>query len=162
TSTPFIGRVLVPGNDTSTGGAVAAAQASDGTLLLAYVPSGASQSFTVDPRSMAGTARARGWDPTNGAFTDAGTIANTATSAMTTPGTSSAGASDWLLVLDISGPAPLAISPATVTVAPRGTATFSASGGSGTGYVWSLAVNASGGSISQTGVYTAGATGSVS
>src|SRR5262249_10253479 len=78
------------------------------------------------------------------------------------PGTNSAGASDWLLVLDISGPAPLAISPATVTVAPRGTATFSASGGSGTGYVWSLAVNAAGGSSSQTGGYTAGATGSVS
>ena len=161
TGSPFIGRVLVPGNDTSTGGAVAAAQASDGTLLLAYVKSGASQSFTVDPRSMSGAARARWWDPTNGAFTNAGSIPNTATQVVNTPGTNGAGANDWLLVLDVTGPAPLSISPATATVAPRGTATFSASGGSGTGYVWSLAVNASGGSISPVGVYTAGATGSV-
>src|SRR5262249_57411250 len=108
-----------------------------------------------------GTARARWWDPTNGVFTSAGTIPNTATQAVTTPGTNSAGDHDWLLVLDVTGPAALSISPTTTTVAPTGTATVSASGGSGTAYVWSLAVNASGGSITQAGVYTAGATGGV-
>ncbi|HXX30075.1 MAG TPA: hypothetical protein VEJ89_05100, partial [Myxococcaceae bacterium] len=42
---------------------------------------------------------------------------------------------------------------------PRGTATFTASGGSGTGFSWSLSTNASGGTINaSTGAYTAGAT----
>jgi len=48
------------------------------------------------------------------------------------------------------------------TVAPGGSTTFTASGGSGTGYSWSLSTNASGGSINAgTGAYTAGATPSV-
>jgi adhesin/invasin len=46
------------------------------------------------------------------------------------------------------------------TINPKATATCTASGGSGTGYVWSLATNASGGAIVPgTGVYTAGAVG---
>src|SRR5262249_42881146 len=47
---------------------VAAACASDGSVLLAYVPnfSTGAQSFTVDTRSMKGNSRARWWDPTNG------------------------------------------------------------------------------------------------
>src|SRR5574342_952336 len=104
TAAPFIGRVLVPGNDTSTGGAISAAQASDGTLLLAYAPSTGSgtQSFTVDPRSMAGTARARWWNPKSGAFTDAGSVPNSATKGFTTPGSNGDG-NDWLLVLDTTG-----------------------------------------------------------
>src|SRR5262249_7972299 len=45
------------------------------------------------------------------------------------------------------------------TIAPLGTATSPASGGSGTGFTWSLSTNASGGSINAgTGAYTAGAT----
>jgi hypothetical protein len=104
---PFIGRTLVPGNDTSAGGAISAAQASDGTLLLAYVPSTGTgtQSFTVDTRSMAATATARWWDPTSGTFTSAGTLSNAATHAVTTPGANAGGANDWLLVLD-TGAAP--------------------------------------------------------
>ncbi|HTT72098.1 MAG TPA: hypothetical protein VMG32_12820, partial [Anaeromyxobacteraceae bacterium] len=48
------------------------------------------------------------------------------------------------------------------SVPPKGSATFTASGGIGTGFTWSLATNASGGSIdASTGAYTAGATGSV-
>ncbi|HTN53605.1 MAG TPA: protease pro-enzyme activation domain-containing protein [Anaeromyxobacter sp.] len=49
--------------------------------------------------------------------------------------------------------------PATVTP-PRGGLTFTASGGSGTGYVWSLLTNASGGAVSG-GRYTAGPAGNV-
>ncbi|HEY7726334.1 MAG TPA: hypothetical protein VH880_13435, partial [Anaeromyxobacteraceae bacterium] len=56
----------------------------------------------------------------------------------------------------------VSISPAAPTVAPKGTQAFTASGGSGTGYTWSLSTNASGGSIvAATGAYTAGLTGSV-
>jgi hypothetical protein len=55
----------------------------------------------------------------------------------------------------------LTISPATASVAPRGTQNFTASGGSGSGYVWSLSASPSGGSITSGGVYTAGSTGSV-
>ncbi|HET9155948.1 MAG TPA: hypothetical protein VFN91_04730, partial [Myxococcaceae bacterium] len=47
----------------------------------------------------------------------------------------------------------------TTSVAPLGSATFTAGGGSGTGFTWSLSTNASGGSIgASTGAYTAGAT----
>ncbi len=52
------------------------------------------------------------------------------------------------------------ISPATVSLAPKASQTLTASGGSGTGYAWSITTNNSGGSIGAgTGVYTAGATG---
>jgi hypothetical protein len=54
--------------------------------------------------------------------------------------------------------APLLLAPATVTVAPRGSRGFAASGGQGA-YVYTLATNASGGSINaSTGAYTAGPT----
>ncbi len=53
----------------------------------------------------------------------------------------------------------LAIAPTGAVVAPLGTQTFTATGGSGSGYVWSLSANLSGGSITAAGgVYTAGAT----
>jgi hypothetical protein len=55
---------------------------------------------------------------------------------------------------------PLSITPATATVAPGLQTTFVASGGLAP-YTWFLSNNASGGSISSTGVYTAGATGGV-
>ncbi len=57
--------------------------------------------------------------------------------------------------------ASLALTPATVTVPPRGTRAFTASGGAGS-YAFTLTTNASGGNVSSTGgAYTAGATGSV-
>jgi MYXO-CTERM domain-containing protein len=59
------------------------------------------------------------------------------------------------------GPA-VSISPSPTTSAPRGGKTFTAIGGSGAGFVFTLSTNASSGSIvAGTGVYTAGATGSV-
>ena len=65
-------------------------------------------------------------------------------------------------VATITVTAGVSISPASLSTTPRGTQTFTASGGSGVGYTWSLSTNNSGGSIdSVTGVYTAGATGSV-
>jgi MYXO-CTERM domain-containing protein len=56
----------------------------------------------------------------------------------------------------------LSISPSSATVAPRGTKTFTASGGSGTGIVFSLTTNGSGGTVnSASGAYAAGPTPSV-
>jgi predicted secreted protein len=55
----------------------------------------------------------------------------------------------------------LAISPPSVTLAPSAMQTFTASGGSGTGYTWALSTNNSGGAITAAGVYTAGTTGGV-
>jgi hypothetical protein len=57
--------------------------------------------------------------------------------------------------------ATLAIAPPSATVAPMGTQMFTASGGSGMGYTWSLSTNMSGGSVSAAGLYTAGSTGGV-
>jgi hypothetical protein len=59
------------------------------------------------------------------------------------------------------GPA-VSILPNPATVAALGTLTFTASGGSGTGWVWSIQTNNSGGATIDpaTGVYTAGPTGS--
>jgi hypothetical protein len=53
----------------------------------------------------------------------------------------------------------LSISPTSATVAPRGTKSFTASGGSGTGLTFSLSTNGSGGSVnSASGAYVAGPT----
>ncbi len=76
------------------------------------------------------------------------------------------GVSDVVQVVDSSGNVAaatvkvteaLSVSPATASVAPGASRSFTAHGGSGGGYVWSLAANASGGSIDSTGTYTAGA-----
>jgi hypothetical protein len=70
------------------------------------------------------------------------------------------GNTSTLATIDVG--AALAISPTSVTLPPRGSQTFAATGGSGSGYVFTIHTNNSGGSInSSTGVYTAGATGSV-
>jgi hypothetical protein len=54
------------------------------------------------------------------------------------------------------------VTPASPSTSPRGAISFSAFGGSGTGFVWTLTTNASGGTINaNTGAYTAGATGNV-
>ena len=57
---------------------------------------------------------------------------------------------------------PLGISPTNATLPPKVSEIFSAVSGSGKGYTWTFVTNASGGTLSSSGVYTAGATGSVS
>ncbi|MCU0697993.1 MAG: hypothetical protein MUC96_15840 [Myxococcaceae bacterium] len=64
------------------------------------------------------------------------------------------------VVVTTSFPPVVAVASPT-TVPPRGATTLTCSGGSGTGYTWSLPTNGSGGSITPTGSYTAGATPSV-
>ena len=67
-----------------------------------------------------------------------------------------------LATADVGVVAKVAIEAPTSTVPPRGRIAFSASGGSGTGWTWSLATNGSGGTIdADTGEYVAGATGGV-
>jgi hypothetical protein len=54
------------------------------------------------------------------------------------------------------------IAPSAPTTSPRGSITFSATGGSGAGYAWTMASSGSGGAIDPvTGVYVAGARGGV-
>jgi len=53
---------------------------------------------------------------------------------------------------------PLAVAPTPVNLAPHGAQGFTASGGSGGGYRWSLLVNRSGATLTPGGLYTAGAT----
>jgi hypothetical protein len=65
------------------------------------------------------------------------------------------------LNLTITAPPAVAIAPATVTLAPKDTQLFTASGGSGSGYVWSMSTKPSGGTISAGGAYTAGGVGGV-
>jgi Galactose oxidase, central domain len=60
----------------------------------------------------------------------------------------------------VASATPLAISPTTATAAPSGSITFTASGGSGTGYLF-FSASPSGGSITRAGVYTAGSVGGV-
>ncbi len=88
----------------------------------------------------------------------AGTLTFTATANGTAANTGTA-----LVAAATTSPAtvlaPVVITPATARVPHNKSRTFTASGGSGTGYAWSLSTNASGGSINPaTGVYTAGAT----
>lgn len=52
--------------------------------------------------------------------------------------------------------ADIIIAPPNATLAPRATQAFTASGGSGSGYAWSMASAPSGGTISSSGLYTAG------
>jgi hypothetical protein len=64
--------------------------------------------------------------------------------------------------ISVTAAAPtLVISPASASAPPRGSLAFSASGGSGAGYAWSFAVNASGGTLGASGDYRAGPTGGV-
>jgi len=97
-------RLITTSNGLQSAGAayVAAAQSSDGHLMLCYVPPNGSgtQSFSVDFRSMAGTSTGRWWDPTTGTFTAIGTFANSLSAQnFTTPGNNNSGDNDWVLVL---------------------------------------------------------------
>src|SRR5262249_34933335 len=60
--------ITAGGSSVSFGDYVAAAVTSNGSWLVAYVPPGHSGSITVDMTALAGTARARWFDPTNATY----------------------------------------------------------------------------------------------
>jgi Protein of unknown function (DUF4038)/Putative collagen-binding domain of a collagenase len=79
------------------------ARASDGSLVIAYLPT--IRTVTVDMSKVAHGATARWFDPTNGEYTDirGSPFANRGSRQFTPPGRNSSGDSDWVLVLEAQG-----------------------------------------------------------
>lgn len=77
----------------------AAARASDGSLVMAYLPT--VRRVTLDMTKLSGTATARWFDPTNASFTAIGSFANTGTQNFTPPGNNHDGDGDWVLVVEV-------------------------------------------------------------
>jgi Putative collagen-binding domain of a collagenase len=80
-----------------------AARTSDGSLVVAYLPT--IRTITVDMSRLASMATARWYDPTNGEYADidGSPFANTGSRKFTPPGNNSSGDGDWVLVLETSG-----------------------------------------------------------
>ena len=80
-----------------------AARTSDGSLVMAYMPT--IRTITVDMSKLAGSTTARWYDPTNGKYADVigSPFANSGGRWFTPPGNNSAGDGDWVLVLEVLG-----------------------------------------------------------
>lgn len=74
------------------------AKASDSTFAITYVP--AIRQVTIDMTEFNSTKTAKWVDPTNGAITTIGSYANSGSQNFTPSGTNSAGANDWVLVIE--------------------------------------------------------------
>jgi predicted secreted protein len=127
------------------------------------VAPGASQTFTASGGSGTGYTWAVATNNSGGAITAAGVYTAGATGGVTdvVRVTDSTGGTATATVTVGVATVALSVSPSSATVAPGASQTFTASGGSGTGYTWDLATNHSGGAITAAGVYTAGGTGGV-
>ena len=81
---------------------VTAARTSDGSLVMAYLPT--ILTITVDMSKLASMATARWYDPTNGEYTniDGSPFVNTGSRKFTPPGNNSSGDGDWVLMLEVS------------------------------------------------------------
>ena len=79
-----------------------AARISDGSLVMAYLPT--SRTITVDMSKLASMATARWYDPTNGRYADidGSPFANMGSKEFTPRGHNSSGDGDWVLVLEAS------------------------------------------------------------
>jgi len=95
--------LLILGGSASTNADyVTAAATLDGKLLVAYLPPAHNGSITVDMGAMSGLVRARWFDPTSAAYSDAGTaLTNSGPHSFFQTVNNSAGANDWVLVLDV-------------------------------------------------------------
>jgi hypothetical protein len=80
------------------GSYVGAATTPNGRLGLAYGPDGGT--ITVNLAQMTMPVNARWFDPTNGAFVNAGSFSTPSSQNFTTPGNNANGATDWMLVLE--------------------------------------------------------------
>lgn len=93
------------GTDDRTAGGdyVTAARTSDGSLVMAYVPSTGtgSRTITVDLTRLSGPAAATWYNPTEGTYTaiTGSPFANRGSRDFTTPGDNGTGANDWVLVI---------------------------------------------------------------
>jgi len=85
---------------------IAAAAASDGKLLLAYIPPTVRGSVTIsiDLARLSGSAHARWFDPASGKYTEISqnSLPNRGAMRFMTPGKNSAGATDWVFVLQVA------------------------------------------------------------
>lgn len=80
---------------------VTAASDPAGNLLVLYIPPAHTGTITVAMSAMSATSRAYWVDPTSlGVTPDSNNLTNTGTKVFTPPGTNSAGATDWVLVID--------------------------------------------------------------
>jgi len=79
-----------------------AARTSDGSLVMAYMPT--IRTITVDMSKLASVATARWYDPTNGEYANinGSPFANTGSRKFTPPGNNSSGDGDWVLMLETS------------------------------------------------------------
>jgi hypothetical protein len=86
-----------------------AARTGDGSMVVAYVPT--NRTLTMNMARLGGAATARWYDPSNGTYRAIGGSAfvNSGTQQFATPGNNSAGAADWVLLLEASPqpPAPV-------------------------------------------------------
>lgn len=83
-----------------------ASRTPNGRVVVAYMPT--ARTITVNMTNLKAPANARWLDPTNGAYTTipGGPFANTGTRRFTPSGNNHGGDSDWVLLLEASGPAP--------------------------------------------------------
>ena len=83
-----------------------ASKTPDGSFVIAYMPT--VREITVNMASLKAPARAKWFDPTNGAYTTipGGPFANTGTRQFTPPGNNHDGDGDWVLLLVASGSTP--------------------------------------------------------
>ena len=93
--------VTAGGSSSALSDYVAAAASPDGTLLVAYVPPNHAGPITIDMTAMSGPTRARWFNPTTGAYTDAGiSLPPHGTRAFAPLGDNGTGFSDWVLLLE--------------------------------------------------------------
>jgi Protein of unknown function (DUF4038)/Putative collagen-binding domain of a collagenase len=103
---------------------VTAAKSADGSLAVIYTP--VAHTMTVAMNNFIGPVTAKWFDPTNNTFTtvSGSPFPNVGTHNFTTPGNNSAGAPDWVLLLQAA--TPTATPTATATATPTATATATA------------------------------------
>jgi len=86
------------------------ARASDGSLVIAYIPT--QRTVSIDMAQLAGPVMARWFDPTNGKYAAIAALANSGSRDFTTPGNNAIGHGDWVLVLETGRPGAAAPAPA--------------------------------------------------
>ena len=81
-----------------------AARASDGSLVMVYMPT--IRVITVDMSKLTGTTTARWYDPTSGEYADVqgSPFANEGSRQFMPPGANKSGEGDWVLVLEARTP----------------------------------------------------------